>query len=55
YAEYLARQTQNRALFEKKLRSVLSRPADEVPDLALFNRIAQAKARRLLAHEKDYF
>ncbi len=55
YAEYLARQTQNRALFEKKLHSVLSRPADEVPDLALFNRIAQAKARRLLAHEKDYF
>lgn len=55
YAKYLAVQTQDRKEFERKLKSVLSRPPDAVPDLALFNRIAQVKARRLLAHEKDYF
>lgn len=55
YAKYLAVQTQDRALFARKLHAVLAADPDTVPDLALFNRIAQVKARRLLAKEGDYF
>lgn len=55
YAQYLARQTMDRSAFEARLHSVLDRSADAYPDLSLLNHVAQAKARWLLAREKDYF
>ncbi len=54
-AEYLARQTQDLRLFHDKLSAVIAAPSDLYPEMALSNRIAQQKAKRLLGKEKEWF
>lgn len=54
-AEYLARQTQDQRLFHDKLSAVIAAPPDLYPEMALANRIAQNKAKRLLDKEKEWF
>jgi hypothetical protein len=55
YAQYLLRQKLDRKAFHETLVDVLRRPADQPPDLALVNEIAQRKARDLLAKEAEWF
>lgn len=54
-AEYLARQTMDQRLFHDTLSAVIAAPLDLYPEMALANRIAQNKAKRLLAKEKEWF
>jgi hypothetical protein len=54
-AEYLARQTLDLRLFHDKLSAVIAAPPDLYPEMALANRIAQQKAKRLLDKEKEWF
>jgi hypothetical protein len=54
-AEYLARQTLDQHLFHDKLSAVIDAPPDLYPEMALANRIAQQKAKRLLDKEKEWF
>jgi hypothetical protein len=55
YAQYYARETKDRALFESLLHEVEKAPADEVPELTLANVIAKEKAKRLLNKTEEYF
>ena len=54
-AQYLERQTRNRTAFHALLTHVLEAPPDLFPRMALANAIAKEKARRLLAHEEEWF
>jgi hypothetical protein len=53
YAATLARQTQDRELYDALLREIIDFPIDSAPEFALSNALAVRKARRLL--EEDYF
>ena len=55
HAEYLARQTLDQRLFHDKLSAVINAPPDLYPEMALANRIAQQKAKRLLDKEREWF
>ena len=55
YAEYLARQTLDQRMFHDTLSAVMAAPPDLYPEMALANRIAQQKAKRLLDKEKEWF
>ncbi len=55
YAQYLARQQQDRLAFHDKLTAVIAAPPDLFPEMALVNKIAQRKARMLLKLEKEWF
>ncbi len=54
-AQYLERQTLNRKTFHAPLIHVLKAPSDLFPQMALANAVAKEKAKRLLAHEEDWF
>jgi hypothetical protein len=54
-ARYYGVVTQDRALFESTLKSVLSTPADILPEYRLANELAKRRAARYLAHVEDYF
>ncbi len=53
YAATLARQTQDKKLYNALLKEILDFPIDSAPEFALSNVLAVRKARRLL--EEDYF
>ena len=55
YAEYFARQTQDRALFETQLHAILDAPDDLLPEQRLANAVAKRKAARLLARVDEWF
>ena len=55
YAEGVLVRQQDRASFERELRSVLDANAEEVPKYRLVNILAQQRARLLLAHVDDLF
>ncbi len=55
YAEYFARQTQDRALFETQLHAILDAPNDLLPEQRLANAVAKRKAARLLARVDEWF
>ncbi len=55
YAEFYARQTQDRALFETQLHAILDAPDDILPEMRLANEVAKRKARRLLARVDEWF
>ncbi len=55
YAEYYARLTMNRQLYQKLLEEVLAFDPATAPELTLSNLIAQRQARRLLDNIDDYF
>jgi len=55
YARYYAVQVQDRTLFDKLLTGIVDFDLEQVPDLRLFNALAQQKARRLLAEAEIYF
>ncbi len=55
YAEYYARQTQDRALFETQLHAILDAPDDLLPEQRLANAVAKRKAARLLARVDEWF
>lgn len=55
YARYYATLIVDEALFEQELRKVLETPSDAIPEAALMNEIAKAKARRLLKDKSKYF
>ena len=54
-AQYLARQRLDEKSFREKLTGVLRRSADLYPELALINKIAQRKAKALLAKQEEWF
>jgi len=54
-AQYLARQTQDRAGFHAQLQAVLSARTDSAPEMALINAIAKQKAAWLLQKEDEWF
>jgi tetratricopeptide (TPR) repeat protein len=54
-AQYLDRQTQDRAAFHQRLSRVLEASVDAYPAAALNNRISQSKAELLLAKEDAWF
>lgn len=55
YARYYATLMVDEVLFEQELKKVLEAPSDAIPEVALMNEIAKAKARRLLRDKKKYF
>jgi hypothetical protein len=55
YAQYLARQEQDRKAFHDKLTAVIAAPEDLFPEMALVNKIAQRKAQLLLKQENEWF
>jgi len=55
YAEFYARQAQDRALFESQLHAILDAPDDILPEMRLANEVAKRKARRLLARVDEWF
>jgi hypothetical protein len=55
YADYYARQTHEKELFQATLQKVLDTPAGIDPDLTLLNTIARKKAKELLDHTEEYF
>jgi len=55
YAEYFARQTQDRALFERQLHAILDAPDDLLPEQRLANAVAKRKAARLLSRVDEWF
>jgi len=55
YAEYFARQTQDRALFETQLHAILDAPDDILPEQRLANAVAKRKAARLLSRVDEWF
>jgi hypothetical protein len=55
YAQYYARKTLNRDLFESTLKKVLDTPATVEPDLTLANTLAQQKAKKLLEQIDEFF
>jgi hypothetical protein len=48
-------QAQDRDLFEKSLREVISAPADILPEQRLANEVAKQKAKILLEQVDDLF
>ena len=54
-AEFLDRQRLDRAAFHARLTHVLEAPDDLLPEATLINRIAKARARKLLAEEAEWF
>lgn len=54
-AEYLERQRLDQQRFHELLERVVDDPVGSFPEMALANQIARARARRLLAHEADWF
>lgn len=55
YAQYYAYQIQDRDLFEKTLKDVISKPVDYFPDKNFANEAAKRKARVLLENIDTYF
>ncbi|UCD85833.1 MAG: hypothetical protein JSU92_06455 [Deltaproteobacteria bacterium] len=55
YARYYATLMVDEALFDQELNKVLEAPSDAIPEAALMNEIAKAKARRLLKDKSKYF
>lgn len=55
YAQYYARQRQDRDLFVSTLNRVLILSADADPDLTLVNTLAKEKAKRLLSQVEEFF
>jgi len=55
YAEYYARQTQDRALFESQLHAILDAPDNILPEQRLANAVAKRKAARLLSRVDEWF
>ena len=55
YARSYAVQTQNQALFEELLNTVMTTPIDVLPEFRLGNAIAKEKAKLLLAKKDDLF
>ncbi len=55
YARYYATLIVDEVLFEQELKKVLEAPSDAIPEVALMNEIAKAKARRLLREKSKYF
>jgi len=55
FAEYYARNAQEKELYVKTLEEVLAAAPGEVPELTLANVMAQEKARRLLDRTEEYF
>ena len=51
YAETYARQTMDKALYDRLLKEVLDFHIDKSPDNALTNQIAKRKAKRMLAND----
>lgn len=55
YAEVYCRKAMDRDQFISTLQTVLSTPADIVPELTLMNTVAHQKAENLLARTDEYF
>ncbi len=55
YAQYYARQVQDRELFVRQLKMVLDAPDDLLPEMRLANQVAKRKAARLLARVDEWF
>jgi len=55
YANYYARQAQDKELFISILQTVLNTPADISSDLTLLNTVAREKAKDLLDRQEEYF
>ncbi|HEX4459906.1 MAG TPA: TRAP transporter TatT component family protein [Polyangia bacterium] len=55
YARFFGVITQDRPLFEKKLKEVLAEPVDIYPQQRLANTLAKKRAKRYLDHVEDYF
>jgi tetratricopeptide (TPR) repeat protein len=55
FAEYYARQTQDKGLFVSTLRKVLEAPAQAPPDLTLVNTVAKKRAQALLDQVDQFF
>jgi hypothetical protein len=55
YAEYYARGTRDRVLFESTLRAVIESPEGNIPELILSNAMAREKAQKLLNKTEEYF
>jgi len=55
YAQYYARQTLDRALFEEQLGLVLDAPDDLLPEMRLANTVAKRRAAELLARVDEWF
>ncbi|MGA7802052.1 MAG: TRAP transporter TatT component family protein [Gammaproteobacteria bacterium] len=54
-AQYLDRQQQNRKAFHDRLTAVVNAPQGLLPDMALANQMARARARYLLKQEAAWF
>jgi hypothetical protein len=55
YANYYARQAQDKNLFISTLHTVLDTPANILPELTLLNTVARENAKDLLNRQEDYF
>ncbi len=55
YAQYYARGTKDRGLFQGTLKEVLAAPVDDPPEMTFGNVMAQEKAKRLLEKTEEYF
>lgn len=55
YAQYYARQTLDRALFEEQLGLILRAPDDLLPEMRLANTVAKQRAAELLARVDEWF
>lgn len=55
YAEFLARQTLDREAFHQHLTAVIDAPDNQLPEMALANRVAKQRAQLLLNKEAEWF
>ena len=55
YANYYARQAQDKELFISTLHKVLDTPANTSPELTLLNTVARENAKDLLNRQEEYF
>ncbi len=55
YARYYATLIKDEDLYDRELNEVLDAPSDILPEVALMNAIAKAKAKRLLQDKSKYF
>ena len=55
FAQYYARQTMDRALFEEQLGLILHAPDDLLPEMRLANTVAKERAAELLARVDEWF
>ena len=55
YAQYYARQTMDRALFEEQLGLILHAPDDLLPEMRLANTVAKERAAELLSRVDEWF